>query len=115
MPNLVAALDSWIDQLGAAGIAATADMRSLNPPGVFLQPPGLSARFKGGWDADFVALAVVPNVGTAEALAMLGDLVERVQTALNGYIVTAEPVDLQTNDGAAPMPAYRLIWSAKIH
>lgn len=99
-----------VDRLKSQGIRATTDERDINPPCVYVRPPGLAFRFGKGWDAQWAVVAVVPDNG--HALAALGPLVDEVQSALG--IVTARPVSLQVPGGAAPFPGYEMLFTERI-
>lgn len=113
--NLDAAVAVIVDRLRAAGVRATADERDLNPPAVWVGPPLLAYRFgKDSWDAEYHLFAAVPNSGRDTSNRNLGALITAVQNALGGAVATGRPMDLTVPDGAAPLPAYDLTFTARI-
>lgn len=114
MTGMGEAMDAITAALSAAGIRAVVDERDVNPPCAWLREPALSYRFnKGGWDASWRLLAVVPDSGRRVAIDQLADLVAQCQEALAGAVVAAEPVDVPTGAGAV-LPGYQLTWSDRI-
>jgi hypothetical protein len=104
-----------VDRLTAAGVRAVVDERDIAPPCVMLRSPSLAWRFgKGGWSAEWVLWAVVPDSGTMVALENLDLLMEQVQQALAGAIVTATPITVGGIDGSPPVPGYALTWTDTI-
>jgi hypothetical protein len=116
--DLAAAVGDVVAVLTAAGIRATADERDLNPPAVYVAPPGITFRFRhGDVTADWQVVCAVPNSGRDAALRNLGQLVTATADALaaaTGAAVAATPMDLTVPELSAPLPAYRLTWSARI-
>lgn len=111
--NLDAAAQVIVERLKAAGIRATLDERDINPPCVYVRPPGLTFRFGKGWDAQWAVVCVVPDNGAAYALAALGSLVADVSMELG--TVAARPVSLQVPGGAAPFPGYEMTFTERIN
>lgn len=108
-----AQMDAYLAALQAAGVRATADARNINPPAVLLRAPVLHFRFgRGCQQADWTARLILPNSGTREALQLALPLIETIQTALQGAIVTATPADWELPDGGGPTPGYQLTWSS---
>lgn len=114
MPNLAAAVAGYVDALQAAGIRASADTRDLNPPCVHVNPPEVRYRFGKGWDATWRAYVVAADTGPTESLAVVGELLESVQAALGGLVVSGRPAELLSLDGGPPLPAYELNWTDRI-
>ena len=114
--NVAGAVQQLVDRLTAAGIRATTDERDLNPPAVFVAPPILDWRFgRGDFDAAFTVFAVTGAAGRNIDLVNLGQLLDEVTAALGLAAVHAEPADLLVPQQAAPLPAYRLTWTDRIH
>ena len=113
---IVEAQGDIVQLLTGAGIRATTDQRDLNPPCVLVTAPEITWRFgKGGWDARWLILAVVPDSGPNIVLANLDALVVSVQAALGGRVQNGRPVAARgLVDGSAPLPAYELTWTARI-
>lgn len=110
--DLLAQLDAYLSALTAAGVRATSDARDVNPPAVLIRPPVMTFRFgRGCIQADWVARVVLPNSGTRQAMETGVPLIEQIQTALGGVIVTATPADFELPDGGGPTPGYQLAWS----
>lgn len=108
-----AAVGAVVDRLTAAGVRATDDGRNANPPCVLVRPPTLHYRFGKGWTGDMEAWAMVPATGQRVDLTALGGLLEDVQAALAGAVVTATPDEATTADGGT-VPIYRMTWTQKI-
>lgn len=106
-------LQGYLEALTAADIRATDDPRDINPPAVLIRPPVLSFRFgRGCIGADWTARLVLPNSGTRQALQLALPLIDRIQTALQGAVVTATPADFELPDGGGPTPGYQLTWTS---
>ena len=114
--NVADAVQAVVDRLTAAGVRATQDERDLNPPAVFVAPPVLDWRFgRGDFDAAFTVYAVTGAAGRSIDLVNLGQLLDQVTAALGLAAVHAEPADLLVPHQAAPLPAYRLTWTDRVH
>jgi hypothetical protein len=110
--DVAAAVQSVVDRLTAAGIRATLDERDINPPCVFVPPPALLFRFgRGDYTAEFTAWAVTGAAGRNVDLANLAPLLEAAAAALGWAAVRADPADLLIPHQAAPLPAYRIVWT----
>lgn len=106
METLAGVVSTVVDALTAAGISATDDQRTLEPPAVYVTPPIITWSKLTGYSAALDLYVVVPAAGRHEALTALGPLVDRVRDvwpARDGF-----PVDLAPLDGVDPLPAYRL-------
>ena len=113
--DLAEAVAEVVARLTAAGIRATGDERDINPPCVYVGPPAVAWRFgRGDYSATFTATAVVPNSGRDIALRNLGALIETTAAALGHVVTSAEPADYAVPDQAAPLPGYRMTWTARI-
>jgi phage gp37-like protein len=116
--DVAGAVAEVVELLTAAGIRATGDERDLNPPAVYVAPPGLAWRFRhGDVTADWQVFCAVPNSGRDAALRNLSQLLTATVDALataTGAAVQATPTDLVVPELAAPLPAYLLTWSARI-
>lgn len=89
--------------------------QDLNPPGVLILPPTAQYRFAdGSYTAEWTAIAVVPNVGTREAVSALSALVAGVRAALDGQPVRATPYTLAVDGFSDPLPAYQITWAAVV-
>lgn len=109
--DLAAAVADQVAALVAGGVAATADQRSLNPPGALVLPPQVSwAVGRGRVGYLFTGLLVAPNAGSDDALDVLGPLLNAAQDALGGAITDALPADVPGIGGATPGPGYRVTW-----
>lgn len=108
-------LEQYLAALTAAGIRATDDPRDINPPALLLRPPVLSFRFgRGCVAADWTARLVLVNAGTRQALQEALPLIQQIQDALQGAVVTATPADWELPDGGGPTPGYQLTWSTHL-
>lgn len=105
-------LEAYLSQLRAAGIRATDDPRDINPPAVLLRPPVLQFRFgRGCIGAEWTARLVLINAGTRQALQEALPLIEQIQDALQGAVITATPAEWDLPDGGGPTPGYQLTWA----
>lgn len=114
MIHLKAAVDDLVARLASAGIPATADLRNLNPPAVYVPAPEIAWRYGKGADLTYRIVAAVPNTGRDTAIADLSRLIDRVQAALAGAITEGRPVDLTALDAGAPLPGYELTLTERI-
>lgn len=92
--------------LDAAGVRATADPRSAQPPCVLVTPPARDYTLGCGYSADWRLMALVPGPGSADAWAALDALVDDVVDALD--VERAEPTAYTLAAGGDPLPAYVL-------
>ena len=114
--NVAGAVQSVVDRLVAAGIRATNDERDLNPPCVYVAPPAVEWRFgRGDFAATFTVWCVTGAAGRNIDLVNLGDLLDQVGEALHYVATRADPADLLVPHQAAPLPAYRLTWTERVH
>lgn len=114
MVDLVGAVQAIVAKLEAGGVRAVTDARDVNPPCVQVRAPVLSWRFgKNCWDAEFSAWAITGDAGTTENLRAQSALIDAVQAALDGVVVSARPDDALMVDGSL-LPIYVLTWSARI-
>jgi hypothetical protein len=112
---ILEAMLAIVAKLEAAGIRATIDDKSMNPPAVLVQPPVINYRFSGRcYGADWTLLAVAPNTDKQAEVRALDGLIAAVRTALDGAPVQARPAGVFTTDGTATLPAYELTYSAKM-
>jgi hypothetical protein len=113
--DLAGEVGGVVGRLKAAGIRATADLRDVNPPCVYVPPPAIAFRFgKGGADLTWTVAAIVPNTGRDVALRNLTPLIAAVTAALAATPVTGgRPIDVTGLDGAAPSPAYELTFTSR--
>ena len=109
--NLGALVGSVVDQLTGAGVRATGDPRTVNPPCVLVMPPTVSTRMKGA-DATFILYAVAGDAGAPAASAALGTLLDGVRAAFGNRVGPAAPVDVATVDGGA-LPGYQMTLTAR--
>lgn len=115
MTDIHAASTALVATLTGAGIRATIDPRDVNPPCVLVAPPVLAYRFgKRCWDASWSLLLIAGDHGKPGSLRALGDLLDAVQAATGGAIVTATPANAGTLDGTPPAPAYECIFTTRI-
>lgn len=116
MIDLAGEVAAVIDRLKAGGVGrATADLRDVNPPCVYVPPPAIVFRFgKGTADLTWTVAVIVPNTGRDVALRNLTPLIAQVAAALSSTPVTAgRPIDVTGLDGAAPAPAYELTFQTR--
>jgi hypothetical protein len=79
---------------------------------VYVPPPAITFRFgRGDFTAEFTAWAVTGAAGRSTDLARLGELLELAAAALGWAAVRADPADLLIPHQAAPLPAYRIVWT----
>lgn len=106
MLDLARVAEHIVEQLQAAGVAATVDNRDLNPPGVYVAAPIVTFDRLAGYTCQFDLYVAVPNAGRSQALAELGPLLLTVRSVWGTD--TAYPVDLLVPDQTDPLPAYRI-------
>lgn len=112
MADPAALMAQYVDDLRSAGIRAVIDYRDINPPAVQLRAPVLHFRFgRGCIAADWTARLILPNNGQEEALKSAMDFIPRIQEAIGGVIVDANPADWDLPDGGGPAPGYELTWT----
>ena len=112
MTDPLALMDTYLEVLDAAGIRSAVDGRDINPPAVQLRAPTLTYRFgRGCVEAAWTARLILPNNGQRTALAEALPLLQRIQDALEGAVVTATPTDFELPDGGGPVPGYTLTWT----
>jgi hypothetical protein len=112
--DIAGAVAGVLDRLTVAGIRATLDERDINPPCVYVPPPAVTWRFRGGdFDAEFTAWCVTGAAGRNIDLPNLATLIEQVTAALRFTAVRGDPADLMVPHQAAPLPAYRLTWTER--
>jgi hypothetical protein len=94
-------------ELAAAGVRATCDVRTVNPPCVLVEPvPGIVWRGTLGGDPalTWTVVALVPYPGTLAAADALDALVDTVAGVLD--LDSATPGTYQTGFAPDPLPAY---------
>jgi hypothetical protein len=114
---LVAVMTGDAEILDAAGVRATTDPRSLNPPCVLLGPPSFARDFACGGTATVTAYVVGPTPGNLDAWRAIDDLAERAGTALAKAgidVATITPASYQADDNSALMPALQLTWTRSL-
>ena len=112
MIDLAAAVDGIVRTLTDAGVRATADLRDLNPPAVYVPPPVISYRFGKGAELEWTIAAVVPNTGRRQSISALSTLLADVQAALPA-VRGGRPIDLTGIDQTGPAPAYELLLTTR--
>jgi hypothetical protein len=105
-PDLAGTVTAVVDALVAAGIPATQDRRTLNPPGVYVEQPTVLRNTLAGNTATLNLVCVAGNTGAPDATTALGSLVTAVRAVWPGP--RDEPYSLPGLDGGDPLPAYRL-------
>ena len=115
MIDLAGEVAAVVARLKAAGLRATADLRDVNPPCVYVPPPQIAYRFgKGIADLTWTVAAIVPNTGRDVALRNLTPLIDDVAAALSATpVTTGRPIDVTGLDGGAPNPAYELTFVSR--
>jgi len=114
--DVAGAVQAVVDRITAAGVRATLDERDINPPCVYVAPPAVTWRFgRADFDAEFTIWCVTGASGRNIDLVNLGDLLDRVTIALGFAPVRGDPADLVVPHQAAPLPAYRLTWTERVH
>jgi hypothetical protein len=100
-------VDRMVTALAAVGIRATADPRSLNPPGALIAPPDLAwTRSAGTPDAVWRVHLIAGGPNDLDAAAWLLDRVADAAAAVGA--VQADYVSLTIDPNADPVPAYTL-------
>lgn len=110
--DVAAVASDVVQRLSAAGLRATADVRDLNPPAVYVGSPSAAYGRLATWTSELDLYVVVPNAGRLEALAALGPMLEQVFDVMGGG--TAFPFDLVVAGTPDPLPGYRIHYALKI-
>jgi len=97
-----------VEQLVAAGIAATTDPRAAHPPCVLATPPARNydVNTPAGYSAEWVLWALAPAPGSAASWDKLDELVDAVASVLD--VERAEPGSYQLANKPEAVPAYRI-------
>lgn len=110
--NVAAAAAEIVAALEAGGVRAVLDAADANPPCVQLPPPTIHFRFGRCQSFDWAARLLLPDNGQRNALAAAGELLELIQAALGGAVVTATATDFLLVDGST-VPGYTLTWTSR--
>ncbi len=108
MSSLIDTITDWETQLNAAGIRATCDPRSLNPPCVLLIPPTFAADVADGGTGVFTAYVITPGPGNLDAYKALDTMTSAVADVIP--VLTIEPGSYAV-DATVPLPAFVLTWT----
>jgi len=98
-------LAQLVEDLSAAGVRATADQRTLNPPGALVALHAVAFTRLAGLDVEAVVYLVAPNAGTLDALAVLDNMIDPAALVTGADRFEAFP--LSNLDGGDPLPALR--------
>jgi hypothetical protein len=98
-------LEQLVADLTAAGVRATVDQRTLNPPGALVALSAVAFTRLAGFEVEAVVYLVAPNTGTIDALRILDDLIGPAAAVTGAARLEAFPLpDLAGGD---PLPALR--------
>jgi hypothetical protein len=101
-----------ITRLAAAGIRATADQRTLNPPAVLVVAPTIRHNRLSGATATVDLVCVVAATGRGDESKLLDPLVAAVRAV---WPATYEfPVNQPTLAGGDPLPGRRLTCPVRV-
>lgn len=106
---LAAAAADVVDQLAAAGLAATIDPRDLNPPGVWVQLANVRPAYLAtgaAYDADWYLYLIAPNIGTGQEFAVISPLADQLLAA-GWALADGQTIAVTLPDGADPYPSLR--------
>jgi hypothetical protein len=102
------------EALSAAGVRATVDPRSVNPPCVLVTRPDYRNDLGCGVTATWRLIAMVPGADNADAWKALDALVGAVDEAL-GVWSDVRPTGYQVDPNATPNPAYEMTYEEATH
>lgn len=105
MDSAADVLEQLVADLTTAGVRATADQRTLNPPGALVALSAVAFRRLAGLEVEAIVYLVAPNAGAIDALHVLDDLIGPAQAVTGADRFEAFP--LPTLDGGDPLPALR--------
>lgn len=97
------------EALTAAGVRATVDPRSVNPPCVLVTRPDYTNDLNCGATATWRLMAIVPGADNADAWKALDALVGKVDAALNVWS-QVRATGYQTDPNSPPNPAYEMTY-----
>ena len=106
--SLWKAADETVQQLRAAGVRATMDVRNLNLPCVLVVPPAIVLDANCGGTATFTAYAVSRGPGNADAWKSLDELLEKTAAVID---VEEVRTSQYTIDETGALPALEIVWT----
>lgn len=107
--SISGAVQTTLDDFRAAGIAAVADPRDVNPPCLLLIMPTIEFRFdKRRADLEWSAYLVAGNTGANSALSTLSLLVDAI-SGIRSF-TRGTPYALPLPGGGDAVPAYLITW-----
>ena len=107
MSQIITSIEGYLDALRAAGIRATMDPRSVNPPCVLMTPPDFDLNVNCGGDAEFRAVILAPPPANLDAWRTLDDLAAQVAAVIP--VERIRPSQYGVDDSGA-IPALELTW-----
>lgn len=98
--------EAIVELLVDAGLVATTDVRSVNPPCVLVTPPTMRPDVCG-FQLDWTLVVLAPGPGNADAWLSLDGQVRAVYAVLGEYFTEARSVSYAIpGKSAEPFPAY---------
>ena len=107
MSEIITRLEGYLTDLKGAGVRATMDPRSVNPPCVLLTPPDFDLDVNCGGTAEFRAVVLAPPPANLDSWRVLDDLAAKVADVIP--IERIRPTQYGVDDTGA-LPALELSW-----
>lgn len=107
MSSYLAGVDV-VDALAGAGVDATCDPRSANPPCILVTPPRLNFDVGCGATAAWSIWALAPGPANPDAWVVLDELLAAARKAKIPPIEQSTFVNYRITPDAPPVPAYRI-------
>lgn len=108
MTSLWKAAEEAVEELRAAGVRATMDVRNLNLPCVLIIPPAIVLDVNCGGTAKFTAYAISRGPGNADAWKSIDELLDKVAAAVD--VEEVRPTQY-TIDETGALPAFEVVWT----
>jgi hypothetical protein len=108
MTDLIDTLTDYVERLNQAGVRATLDPRSANPPCILLVPPAMAMDVQCGGTATFTAYAITRGPANLDAWKSLDELAADATAVLP--VEGLEPGSYAL-DETTPLPVFVLTWS----
>jgi len=108
MSEIITQLEGYLDKLKGAGVRATMDPRSVNPPTVLLAPPDFDLDVGCGGTAEFHAFVLAPPPANLDAWRALDDIAAKVADVIPIERIRATTYGV---DDTSAIPALDLSWT----
>ena len=103
--SLSGAIASLLEDLTDAGVPATGDQRTLNPPAALVSLASVDLDRLAGWTLGLTVHLVAPGAGTLPAYDAIGPLIDPVSEILG--VDHWDAATVASLDGGDPLPALR--------